>query len=160
MSRGPREGCVGQQPSPQLSCCLWKKAEADETGLMPLALQGWCFASPKGKTQAKALWLLVPDKQPNSRALCHSRRDFVGHIFRKATENKVKNVLYKCGGCSVQAWGTPPPVQAQGASGFNGDIEKIMTKLNYWLLNVKIRSSPPSAQEAPELRVAEGWMGY
>ena len=64
-------------------------------------------------------------------------------------------------GVLCAALGIPPPAQAQGASGFNRDIEKITKKLNYWLLlNMKVRSSPPSAQETPELLVAKGWMGY
>lgn len=63
-------------------------------------------------------------------------------------------------GVLCAALDTPPPAQAQGASGFNKDIEKITKQLNYWLLNMKVRSSPPSAQETPELLVAKGWMGY
>lgn len=58
------------------------------------------------------------------------------------------------------ALGTPPPAQAQGASGVNRDTEETTEKLNCWVLNMKLRSSPPSAQGTPELLIAKGWMGY
>lgn len=35
-----------------------------------------------------------------------------------------------------------PAAQAQGANVFNKDIEKIMKMLIYWLLNMKVQSSP------------------
>ena len=106
MSRGPREGCVAQQLSPQLTCCLWKKTKADETALMPLALQGWCFASPKSRSPAwhyGSLSLISSQTQE----LCCRGHVCLGHTFRKATENKIKMMCYVNVGGAVCSPGHP-----------------------------------------------------
>lgn len=94
MSRGLREGSIAQQVSPQLTCCLWKKAKADETALMPLALQGWCFVSPKGKSPAQHYGSLSLISSQIQELYCHSGHVCLGHTFRKATEKKVKIMCY------------------------------------------------------------------
>jgi len=113
-------------------------AKADETALMPLALQGWCFASPKGKSPARHYDSLSLISSQTQELYCHGGHVCLGHTFRKATEKKVKIMCCINVGLLCAVLGTPPPAQAQGANGFNRDMGKVTKQLYYWLLNLKV----------------------
>lgn len=61
---------------------------------MPLALQGWCFVSPKGKSPAQHYGSLSLISSQIQDLCCHSGHVCLGHTFRKATEKKVKIMCY------------------------------------------------------------------